>query len=334
MVKKKITICFVGNLSYTFIKNDYRTLSQRFNIHLIEPPKTKLDWIKYKYYLLKAVKHCDLTFSWFAGWHSLTAVIFSKMFRKKSIVVAGGYDASYHPEIDYGAFTNLKEKIPAKYVLKNADIILAVSEFTKKEILKKVKPKQIEVVYNGIDTDKFKPVTEKENVIITIGDVTKLGVKLKGLDTFVKVSGFFPNFKFVIIGKTEKTIVNKLKKSNSKVIFTEKLPHKEVLKWLQRAKIYCQLSYIESFGIGVAESMSCGCIPIVTKKGSLPEIVGDTGFFVPYNDEKATIEAIKKAVNISDDVGEKTRARINEIFTYGKRKEKLENIAIETMNSP
>ncbi|MHA1664403.1 MAG: hypothetical protein ACTSVW_01050 [Candidatus Njordarchaeales archaeon] len=42
--------------------------------------------------------------------------------------------------------------------------------------------------------------------------------------------------------------------------------------------------------------MSCCCVPVVTRRYALPEVVGDTGFYVPYYDPKSTAEAIKKAL--------------------------------------
>jgi len=49
----------------------------------------------------------------------LFAIHYSKKYNKKSIVVTGGYDVVYLPEIIYGAFTNIKEIIPSKYILRN-----------------------------------------------------------------------------------------------------------------------------------------------------------------------------------------------------------------------
>jgi glycosyltransferase involved in cell wall biosynthesis len=325
---KKIRICFVGNVSRSFVKNDYEILKQYFDVNVIKPPKTKLEWLKYFIILPNKVKQNDLTFSWFAGWHSTFVVFLSRLFRKKSIVVIAGYDVAFAPEINYGAFTNLKEKIAAEYVLKNANLLLPISEFVKTKILEKVKPRQMKLVYLGVDIEKFKPQKEKENMIVTIGRVTEQGIKLKGLETFAKASTYFPDHEFVIIGENEDSAVNKLKKSGQNLIFTKGITHEKVASWLQRAKIYCQLSYIESFGMGVAEAMSCGCIPIVANRGSLPEIVGDTGFCVPYSDEKTTVDMIKKALDSGDALGKKERERIKKLFSYDRRREELKNLIL------
>lgn len=317
---RNIKICFTGNLSTTFIKKDYEILKNRFNVDAVEPPKKKSGWLKYTFVLAKKVGQSDLTFSWFAGWHSAFAVLFTKLFRKKSVIVAGGYDVANAPEIKYGAFTNLKEKIPSIYVLQNANLVLAVSKFTKKEILDRIHPKRLKVVYNGVNIEKFSPSPEKkEKIVVTIGGATKRHCKLKGLETFARSSVHFPGCRFVIIGSTDKSTVNELKRINPKLVFTEKITHDEVMKWLQRAKIYCQLSYIESFGLGNAEAMSCGCIPVVTNRGGMPEVVGRTGFYVQYGDVERATEAIKKALNAPGELGEKARKRIVDDFSMETR---------------
>ena len=325
----KIRICFVGSLSHTFVRRDYEILKKHFEIDLIQPPNNKKAWIKYPSIVKDKVKKCDVVFGWFAGWHTAFPVHYSKKYNKPSVIVVGGYDAAYVPEINYGAFTNIKEKIPAKYVLENADLLLPVSEFTKREILEKVKPKKIKVVYNGVDVEEFKPARERRNTIVTIGRVTKLGIKLKGLETFAQASLYFPDCDFVIIGETEDSAIDKLKSINPKLVFTGPISHESVRKWLQSAKVYCQLSYRESFGMGIAEAMSCGCIPVVTKSGAIPEVVDNTGFYVPYGDEKATAEAIKKALDTPEEMGKKARERIKNLFSVEKRERKL----METIKS-
>jgi glycosyltransferase involved in cell wall biosynthesis len=43
--------------------------------------------------------------------------------------------------------------------------------------------------------------------------------------------------------------------------------------------------------------MACGCIPVVSDRGGLPEIVGEVGFIVPYGDVEKTRGAIRLALS-------------------------------------
>ncbi len=325
----RMNICFVGTLSSAFIKNDYEILKKHFDVDAIEPPKKKTGWFKYVFSLAKKIKQTNLTFCWFAGWHSAFAVFFSRIFGNKSIVIAGGYDAAYVPEINYGAFTNLKERIPAKYVLKNADLILAVSEFTKNEVLKWAKPKRMKVIYNGVNVEKFKPEEEKDDhLVITVGGIQWSNLKRKGIETFVKSAQFQKKARFVVIGKFIDDSIGYLKSiAPSNVEFTGLVSDANLTKWYQKAKVICQISYYDAFGLSPAEGMACCCIPVVTKERvGLPEFVEDTGFYVPYGDEKATAEAVKKALYAADILGKKARERIKEKFSIKKREVELTKV--------
>ena len=45
--------------------------------------------------------------------------------------------------------------------------------------------------------------------------------------------------------------------------------------------------------------MLCECVPIGTTVGGIPTAIGDAGFLVDYNDEKQTIEAIRKGLTVT-----------------------------------
>jgi len=87
--------------------------------------------------------------------------------------------------------------------------------------------------------------------------------------------------------------------------------------------VYAQFSFHEAFGCSVAEAMLCNCIPVVTAGTSLPEVVGDAGFTVTHWDEKEAAEAIKKALDAPDELGEKARERILTEFPLKKREKEL-----------
>ena len=230
---------FIYRKMHTFIKNDLEILQKNFNVKTINwKGKRNIPSIFIN------MLHSDITFCWFASDYAGITVFLSKLLNKKTIVIAGGYDVAYEPELNYGQFSKRWHKrFLTKYALKNANLVLAVSDYTKKQALEKTKPRKLEVVYNGVDINKFKPSDiTKEKIIVTIGNATEQGSKIKGLVTFAKASTNFPDHNFVIIGKTDKTTIKKLKEINNNLVFTGRIPHEEVIKWLQRAKIYCQFT--------------------------------------------------------------------------------------------
>lgn len=315
MKVKNPKILFIHATRAPFIQNDLEMLSKHFDVRVLDlTPFSGSLKKKLKYspeILLKMVRGIlwsDITFTWFADIHAFLAVLLSKIFRKKSIVVVGGYEVVYAPEIGYGGMINPRKARMIKFILKNADKVIAVSQNGMKEILRWV-DRDIELIYNCVDTKRFRLYSKKEKIVITVGGIDKTTLKRKGIEVFVKAARHLPHVPFVVIGGwRDENIIEYLKSIAPKnVKFAGFVSQEELLKWYQRAKVYCQLSFHENFGVAVAEAMACGCIPVVTDRGALPEVVGDCGFYVPYGDEKKVAEVIKKALDTPEDLSVKAR---------------------------
>ena len=320
----KTKILFVCPSFSTFIQNDLDILRRHFDVKVAHY-QGKNGIPKFLIETLKGVLWSNVTFSWFADVHAFAAVLFSKIFRIKSIVVVGGYEVAKVPEIDYGGMLSRRKAFIVKFVLKHADKVLAVSEFSKSEILKYVKSQKVELIHNSIECDKFNSIEKKEDFVITVSIGNTLDrVYLKGLNTFVKTAVFLPEIKFIVIGILGDALKELRKIANSNVEFISPLPRDKLILYYQRAKVYCQLSMYESFGMTLAEAMSCECVPVITNNAALPEVVGDTGFYVPYGDPKATVEAVKDALKY--DKGKKARERIKNMFPIERREYKLVKI--------
>jgi glycosyltransferase involved in cell wall biosynthesis len=310
----------------SFIKNDYDILSNYYSVE-----EVKLEGLRDIPRLAAAIMRCDISFTWFAGEHAFPAVLLSKALGKKSIVVAGGYDVANEPEIDYGLMRTQKSKSArmAIFVLRHADKVLAVSDFNRKEILNYIGSETVELVYNGVDCDLFRPEGEKDrDLIITVGGVTKGNLRKKGLEAFVKTAAHLPEERFVLVGQAYDNAIQHLKAiAPSNVEFAGGLPFDKLLKLYQKSKVYCQLSYHESFGLSLAEAMACECVPVATERGALPEVVGNTGFYVPFGDAIKGAEAIQAA--LESDLGEEARKRIKALFSRERRVKKLATITEE-----
>ena len=78
-----------------------------------------------------------------------------------------------------------------------------------------------------------------------------------------------------------------------------------------------QVSAHEAFGASLAEAMASGCVPVVTDKGAIPEVVGNAGIYVPYGDlrqlPQESLEALKS------DTGALARQRIENCFSSNER---------------
>ena len=122
-----------------------------------------------------SIRKCDMTFSWFSKLHAFFAVLFSKILGKKSIVVAGGDDVAYEPEIGYGMLSYWWKKWCPFFVFKYSDLILPVSKNTLHEAVynSKADHRMIKLIYHCFDANTFKPILgiNKEQLVITVGGV-------------------------------------------------------------------------------------------------------------------------------------------------------------------
>ena len=103
-----------------------------------------------------------------------------------------------------------------------------------------------------------------------------------------------------------------------------KLEHGKLMNLMKEAKIYCQLSQRESFGLSVLEAMNLGCIPIVTKVGALPELVINTEYHCSFGDVDSTKTAIQKAIKLKS--GKQFRKHIIDNYSLKSREEQIKKI--------
>jgi glycosyltransferase involved in cell wall biosynthesis len=320
-------ILFVAPPFQPFIKKDYEILKRRFRVKcVVYNYNDKKSLLLLVPRIIKGVLWADLTYSWFGSFHAFFAVLFSKILHKKSIVVAGGYDVANVTEINYGLMNMRVWRLFPMFSFKYCDRILAVSEYARRDIEQNmdIDDRKVSVVYHGFDKKSFFPRKGKESIVITVGQVNSQTLYIKGLITFAKTAKFLSDTKFYLIGKGEKQSIHRLRRINQhNLLYKGFVPHEELASLMQRAKVYVQISAHESFGCSVAEAMLCECIPVVTACGALPEVVGDTGYYVPYGDVEATAKITTRALRDGEAKGEKARKRIEKEFPIEKREKRL-----------
>jgi glycosyltransferase involved in cell wall biosynthesis len=268
--------------------------------------------------IIREIPRSDVCYVWFGTMTAAVVVFFTKLFRKKSIVVAGGLDVANEPDINYGLMNRPLYRFFPKFTFRHADLVIAVSKHTEKELLTYAKPKNHRVIYNGVEINRYVPKGQKKNIVITVGEVSNHTVNKKGIKTFVETSALLPKIPFYLIGKIEDGMLDYLKPlAGSNLEFMGFTVDEELLRLYQEAKVYIQVSKHESFGCSLAEAMLCECIPVVTKCGAIPEVVGDTGIYVPYDDPKETAKAIQKAFKMER--SQYARSKILHDFPLEKR---------------
>jgi glycosyltransferase involved in cell wall biosynthesis len=175
---------------------------------------------------------------------------------------------------------------------KKADIILTVSENSKKDIIKflNIKEEKIKVLYNFLPPDMpQKKEIEREKFFITVSTVQP-GKNLERLfEAYSIFSKIHPEYELLVIGgkgwKSE-PIYKKVEtlKINEKIKFVGYVDDAQLAVYYQKAKALVYVSLYEGFGIPPLEAMNYNCPVVVSNVSSLPEVVGEAGIMVhPYN---------------------------------------------------
>ncbi len=333
MSKMAQKILFIRSSKSSFIEKDIEFLRRHFEVRVIDvvlSRKNLSGTLVTMFNMITGVYWSDITFSWFADIYACCAVRLSKLFRKKSIVIIGGYEVVKLPEIDYGALLYPKYARRTKYVLENANKVLTVDEGLKIDAIKNVGVigVNIQTVPTCYDYDIFKPEGKKENFVLTVAAINTWNkVRLKGLDTFVKSAWFLPEIKFLIIGIEEDALKKLQDIASSNVLFFSEIYQEALIPYYQKSKVYCQLSMREGLPNALCEAMLCECVPVGTEVQGVKTAIGNTGYYVPYGDAYATAEAIKEAINSNK--GKEARERIKTIFPIEKRERELKRIIEE-----
>ena len=319
-------VLVVYNHKSPWVMDDIKMLSKHFDVGTFYYKEDRR-----KKNLRSLVKKHDVIYIWFASYHGLRATSLAKKYNKKVITVASGYSVANLPEYGYGLAAKVYTRWIPRYIIKRSDVVIAVSESNKREILGLYPYSKVVVIPHGFDVKKFKLSKRKERTVITVGTIDKISLRRKGIDKFIETAQYFPEIPFAVIGKVNIELDKFFKKIPANVKLTGFLSDEELLEWYRKAKVYAQFSFHEAFGCSVAEAMLCGCIPVVTDRYALPEVVGDCGFVVNYWDGKEAVDKIEKALNSPPEMGEKARERIVENYSIEKREGRLKELIEETV---
>lgn len=207
--------------------------------------------------------------------------------------------------------------------------ILTVSQASAVEIehFFGVPNKQIRVVYNGTDSEIFRPLErDKECDLIFVGRtedrkkgipylldalaLTHESIRLKIVDGRIPRDGLVPR-KIRQLG-LEKRVVR----------VERMLSVEELVAEYATARIAVVPSFFEGFGFPASEAMACGLPVIATDGGALPEVVGSAGHcgrIVPFREPRALAAAIRELAldpERSQQMGRAARARVERVFSW------------------
>jgi starch synthase len=188
--------------------------------------------------------------------------------------------------------------------LEAADAIVAVSQGMRRDVLScypAIEPERVEVIYNGIDTEEYRPdpgtdVLERYGIdpeapsVVFVGRITRQ----KGVPYLLEAAlELDPRAQIVLcagapdtpeIGAEVERRVERLRAERGNVIWLDRmLPKREVIQLLSHATVFVCPSIYEPLGIVNLEAMACEAAVVATATGGIVEVVEDgvTGLLVP-----------------------------------------------------
>ncbi len=236
----------------------------------------------------------DLCHCWF-GW---PAGIIGYLLRKNIpyyIVALRGSDVP-----GYNVRVKILDKIlfnfVSKIVWKNARDVLALSYDLKELAEKTYNNKIIQVIYNGVDINQYKPaINISEFNILFVGRLIERKGVTYLLEAFKEVNKEHKNCKLTIAGEgPEREHLEgfcKQTKIETKVEFLGAINNKDITNIYKKAHILVLPSLEEALGNAPMEAMASG-IPIITTNTGTAELIDENGFIV----EKENYKQIKEAI--------------------------------------
>ncbi len=200
----------------------------------------------------------------------------------------------------YLGFVTLINSQFEKNIFKKSKIVIAVSDYVKKELLKHydLQSNRIITIPNGIDLKEFNNIRKinlkdklgVSNIILFLGGFSKR----KGIHILLKALSKIKekDWVLIIVGsgdlKSKKEINNLSYFLNIKnrIINFSNISRELLKRILFEADIFVHPSLYEPFGIAVLEAMASGKAIIATRTGGIPEILDNAGILIRPSSEE------------------------------------------------
>lgn len=225
--------------------------------------------------------------------------------------------------------------------------IVTVSEASRVEIERHfgIPRKAIPVVYNGTDTELFRPIPHvaKSADLLFVGRTED---RKKGIGTMLEALAMLPEhvtLKIVDGRIPAHGLVPRLMREyglEGRVQIVDRmLTVAELVEQYSTARVAIVPSFFEGFGFPASEAMACGLAVIANAAGALPEVVGTDGHagrLVPQRDARAMADAMWETLEDparSERMGRAARARVERIFQWDQAAAQLVDVFQEVKNA-
>ncbi|MFA6383027.1 MAG: glycosyltransferase family 4 protein [Parcubacteria group bacterium] len=232
-----------------------------------------------------------------------------------------------------------------KLVWKKSSFVIANSQGLKDLALESRTKKEIGIIFNGVEIDRFKPdenLRNKEKFIITVG-ASRITHR-KGFNYLIEaiamLSPKYPNIYAKIMGEGNakeelEQLVKKLK-LDEKIEFLGRIPRENLAPFYQEADLFVLPSLNEGMSNAMLEALSSGLPLLSTNTGGADELLkdGSNGFIIKMKDASDIAEKIEKIIankNLQDSMGKASR-ELAETMSWQKVAQQYFDLYKQTIN--
>jgi glycosyltransferase involved in cell wall biosynthesis len=190
-----------------------------------------------------------------------------------------------HPEW-FNRWTRTYSRVAVPRVVRAAARVIAVSEFTKRELVELlgVDPAKIQVVPNAVD-EIFTPNGPRAD-----GDYTLAVGTLEPRKNLERIAAAVDGELRVVGARGWGNV-----EPPPNVVWLGEVDDEELARLYRGARCLVYASLYEGFGIPVAEALACGCPIVTSEESAMAEVAGDDATYVDPADVASIRAGIERA---------------------------------------
>ena len=253
---------------------------------------------------------------------------------------------------DLGSENSFLSPLIEKRYLESADKLIAVSNFTKNQIIKNydIDSSKISVIYNGIDLEEINLKINSKNksevdlpnkpIILFVGRIED---PRKGLDLLLLAFSKVLKKKdaiLVIIGEGNPDKIKKIGKKLDilkNLYFMGFVDEITLKQYYSMCNVYVCSSRLEGFGLTIIEAMAAGKPVVANNVGAIPELInnGVNGILIDLFDSQGMADAIiyyLEKNNLDKDIQKINTNYLRNHFSWQKNSNEIEKLYEDLVN--
>jgi glycosyltransferase involved in cell wall biosynthesis len=191
----------------------------------------------------------------------------------------------------------------AREAAKRANMIIAVSEFTRGQVISLlgVEPSRVRVIHHGVRALPCAATQAREKIILSAGAIQTRKNIARLVEAFEAID---PSWRLVLIGSNgygADAIHARIAASpaRERIAVLGYVPVEDLATWYARAQVFAFPSLDEGFGMPVLEAMAAGAAVVTSNRSALPEVAGDAAILIDPENLDALIDGLRR---VTEDV--------------------------------